>query len=113
MNKGCGNCLPKTQAIFSLGNIVYKTGTHDFSQDESQDSHKVFETELLIIISIFLNLFSDRTTWAKVYGTKYSRGYAIIVDIHHGIPSFGEIKEVLILDGSEVMLQHTALSVLE
>ncbi|KAM7426608.1 hypothetical protein ABFA07_022132 [Porites harrisoni] len=54
-----------------------------------------------------------KTTWAKVYGTKYSRGYAIIVDIRHGIPSFGEIKEVLILDGSEVLLQYTALSVLE
>ena len=74
---------------------------------------RVFVTKLLIIISVFLNLFSDRTTWAKVYGTKYSRGYAIIVDIRHGIPSFGEIKEVLILDGSEVMLQYTALSVLE
>ena len=61
----------------------------------------------------FIYLFSDRTTWAKVYGTKYSRGYAIIVDIRHGIPSFGEIKEVLILDGSEVLLQYTALSVLE
>ena len=61
----------------------------------------------------YIYLFSDRTTWAKVYGTKYSSGYAIIVDIRHGIPSFGEIKEVLILDGSEVMLQHTALSVLE
>ena len=53
MNKGCGNCLPKAQAIFSLGNIVYKTGTHDFSQDESQDSHKLFVTKLLIIISVF------------------------------------------------------------
>ena len=71
MNKGCGNCLPKAQAIFSLGNIVYKTGTHDFSQDESQDSHKLFVTKLLIIISVFFfYLFSDRTTWAKVYGTK-------------------------------------------
>ncbi|KAJ7383804.1 hypothetical protein OS493_026338 [Desmophyllum pertusum] len=53
------------------------------------------------------------TTWAKVYGTKYSRGYVIIVGIRHGIPIFGEIKQLLILDGNVVMCQYTALSVLE
>ena len=47
-----------------------------------------------------------------MYGTKYSRG-RVIVGIRHGIPIFGEVKQVLILDGNVVMFQYTALSVIE
>jgi len=53
------------------------------------------------------------TTWAKVYGTKYSRGHVIIVGIRHGTPIFGEVKQVLILDGNVVVFQYSALSVIE
>lgn len=48
-----------------------------------------------------------------MYGTKYCRGYVIVVGIWHGVPVFGEVKEVLILDGNIVMFQYTSLSVLE
>ena len=48
-----GTAYLRPKQFSGLGNIVYKTGTHDFSQDESQDSHKLFVTKLLIIISVF------------------------------------------------------------
>ena len=48
-----------------------------------------------------------------MYGTKYSRGHVIIVGIRHGTPIFGEVKQVLILDGNVVVFQYSALSVIE
>ena len=47
------------------------------------------------------------------YDTKYCRGFVIIVRIWCGIPIFGEVKEVIILDGHKVILQYTTLRVLE
>lgn len=69
---------------------------------------------LIIIYTICISSFIfGRATWAKVYGTKYCRGFVIIVGIWHGIPIFGEVKEVIILDGNKVILQYRTLRVLE
>jgi len=68
---------------------------------------------LLIIYTICISFIFGRTTWVKVYDTKYCRGFVIVVGIWRGIPIFGEVKEVIILDGHKVILQYTTLRVLE
>ena len=32
----------------------------------------------------------------KVYGTKYARGCVLVVALHHGVPIFGKIEQILI-----------------
>ena len=58
-------------------------------------------------------LFLFRTSWAKVFGTKYCKGYAVVAGIRHATPTFGEVNKVLVLNGSEVLLQYTALRVIQ
>ena len=58
-------------------------------------------------------MFSFRTSWAKVFGTKYCRDYVIVAGFYHGIPVFGEINLVLILNGSELLFQYKPLRVTE
>ena len=67
----------------------------------------------LISIKIILYFLHFRTSWTKVFGTKYCKGYVIIAGIRHATPIFGEIDKVLVLDGREVLLKYTALRVIE
>ena len=41
----------------------------------------------------------------KVYGTKYARGCAVVVALHHGVPIFGKVEQVLIV-GEIVILRY-------
>ena len=52
-------------------------------------------------------LFLFRTSWAKAFGTKHCKGYAVVAGIRHATPTFGEVNKVLVLNGSEVLLQYT------
>lgn len=54
-----------------------------------------------------------RTSWAKVFGTKYCKGCVIVINLCHGTPVFGEIKEVFILDGNAILLSYNIVRVME
>lgn len=53
-----------------------------------------------------------RTSWVKVYGTKYARGCVVVVALHHGVPIFGKVEQILIV-GEIVILRYKRLRVLE
>lgn len=53
------------------------------------------------------------TSWSIVFGTKYCKGHVIVAGIRHATPIFGEINKVLVLDGSEVLLQYAPLRVIQ
>ena len=57
--------------------------------------------------------FFFRTSWARVYGTKYSQGSVVIVAMLHGVPVLGIVDKVLIVNGEVVILRYNKLRVLE
>ena len=73
------------------------------------------QSQFIIICSelILCFCFPFRTSWSIVFGTKYCKGHVIVAGIRHATPIFGEINEVLVLDGSEVLLQYAPLRVIQ
>lgn len=54
-----------------------------------------------------------KTSWAKVYVTKYMPGSVIVFNFHHGFPVFGEIKQVFVADGHKVCFEYSKINVVE
>ncbi|XP_068747232.1 uncharacterized protein [Montipora capricornis] len=40
-----------------------------------------------------------RTSWAKVFGTKYTRGSVIVIALYHAVPVFGKVDQVFVVNG--------------
>ncbi|RMX47642.1 hypothetical protein pdam_00025503, partial [Pocillopora damicornis] len=54
-----------------------------------------------------------RTSWVKVYGTKYVKGDVIVIDYHHGFPILGKIQKVLVVERHIVWFQYLKINVTE
>ena len=48
-------------------------------------------------IYLYCGCLFCRTSCVKVYGTKYARGCVVVVALHHGVPIFGKVEQVLIV----------------
>lgn len=62
------------------------------------------------IIPAFL-FFS--TSWVKVFGTHYAKNCVLVIGIRHGDPVLGQMKQVLLVDGSIVVFKYNCLQILE
>ena len=51
----------------------------------------------------------NRTSWIKVYGTKYKRGCIVVLSLQHGDPVFGKVNEVMLVDGKHIIFKCTIL----
>ena len=49
----------------------------------------------------------------KVYGTRYTKDCIVVTGLCHGIPIFGKIKRILVLEDTSVVFQYNTLEVLE
>ena len=48
-----------------------------------------------------------------MFGTKYTRGSVVIIALYHGVPVFGKVDQVFIVNGEMVILRYKILRVLE
>ena len=53
------------------------------------------------------------TSWVKVFGTLYAKNCVLVIGIHHGDLVLGQMKQVLVVDGSTVVFQYNCLQILE
>ena len=66
---------PGTHFFFFLTETHwFWTGTHDFSQDESQDSPQLFVTESLLCTYILLHHFQTKLGYPYIKGSSHSKG---------------------------------------
>ena len=49
----------------------------------------------------------------KVFGTLYAKNCVLVIGIRHGDPVLGQMKQVLVVDGSTVVFQYNCLQILE